>query len=165
MPTKILSRDVHGHTYEVPVDQLSWRPSAYATVLKGNALLVSNQYGKYHLPGGGVDLGEMPEDAAIREVKEETGVTVAKPKFIEAVSGFYTFAESPESPLSHVQTILMYYQCEYVSGELSTDGLDAWERRAQATAEWLPLARLEDIEIGTTFNWRHLVDKVIARPR
>jgi mutator protein MutT len=39
--------------------------------------------GKWCLPGGHVDLGEGPEEAAIREVKEETGITLKSVKMLK----------------------------------------------------------------------------------
>jgi mutator protein MutT len=36
----------------------------------------SHENGKYGLPGGKIDFGEEPADAAIREIKEETGLVV-----------------------------------------------------------------------------------------
>jgi 8-oxo-dGTP pyrophosphatase MutT (NUDIX family) len=45
---------------------------------KGNVLLAKPDYKKsWQLPGGGVEAGESPEEAAVREAKEELGFTVA----------------------------------------------------------------------------------------
>jgi ADP-ribose pyrophosphatase YjhB (NUDIX family) len=45
----------------------------------GRWLMIRNSYGKGHwtLPGGALHRGEAPEDAAIREVREEVGVELA----------------------------------------------------------------------------------------
>ncbi len=40
---------------------------------------------KYNLPGGGVELGESPYDAAIRECREEVGLDVSPDTFLQAV--------------------------------------------------------------------------------
>jgi 8-oxo-dGTP pyrophosphatase MutT (NUDIX family) len=44
----------------------------------GRWLMIRNSYGRAHwtFPGGGVDRGEAPDAAAIREVSEEVGITL-----------------------------------------------------------------------------------------
>lgn len=52
-------------------------------ILKDNKiLLIKHRYGKFWImPGGGINKGEKPEDAAIRETKEEVGIIVEKIDF------------------------------------------------------------------------------------
>ena len=53
----------------------------------GRVLLVRHTYGRlnWELPGGGADPGESPDETAIREVREETGLDVV----IERLTGVY----------------------------------------------------------------------------
>jgi 8-oxo-dGTP diphosphatase len=46
---------------------------------KGGVLLLHRNNGKHvqwEIPGGKIDMGETPEQAAVREIKEELGITV-----------------------------------------------------------------------------------------
>jgi 8-oxo-dGTP diphosphatase len=50
-----------------------------------NILLVKSTYNRLHpwgLPGGSLEYGEHPEDAVIREVQEETGLTIGIEKLL-----------------------------------------------------------------------------------
>ena len=57
------------------------------------------------LPGGGIDLGEKPEDAALREVEEETGY---KARLKRKVAEY--------TPLNRLARFTHFFECEIVSG-------------------------------------------------
>jgi ADP-ribose pyrophosphatase YjhB (NUDIX family) len=58
------------------------RVAAYALVVQGDAVLLTRNSprgphpGLWNLPGGGIEHGEAPVEAVVREVAEETGLTV-----------------------------------------------------------------------------------------
>jgi 8-oxo-dGTP diphosphatase len=60
-------------------------------------------------PGGGIEEGESPEEAVVREVKEETGLSVAVSRKI----GEYT-------PLNCLSNYTHVFECKILNGELST---------------------------------------------
>jgi 8-oxo-dGTP diphosphatase len=158
----VTSQDAYGGSHDVPIAELSWRPSAYGIVIQDKKLLLSPQFSenKFDLPGGGVDLGESLEAAVIREVKEETGLDVASPEIIYATSRFFTYGLE-EQKIRHIQSIMIYYTCNLLGGELSTDGFDEYEKNYARMAEWVPLSRLDSIEVASTYDWRSLVRKVV----
>ena len=75
------------------------RPGAYAVLMWGGRMLVTHQEApepEYQLPGGGIDPGESPLAALHREVFEETGWSIARPRRLGA---FRRFAYMPEYDL------------------------------------------------------------------
>lgn len=58
------------------------RPGVYAVLLAPEGVLATWQGRELQLPGGGVDPGESPLQALHREVREETGWTLAGPRRI-----------------------------------------------------------------------------------
>lgn len=75
------------------------RPGAYAVLLQGNQMLLTHQAQptpEFQLPGGGIDPGESPVVALMREVFEETGYRIAKPRRLGA---FRRFTFMPEYDL------------------------------------------------------------------
>ncbi len=75
------------------------RPGAYAILLRGDDMLLTHQAApepEYQLPGGGIDPGESPTVALVREVFEETGWRITRPRRIGA---FRRFTFMPEYDL------------------------------------------------------------------
>ena len=151
--------DIDGNSFEVNTDELAWRPSAYAIVIRDGKLLLALERGKYTLPGGGIDLGEMPEDAVVREVKEETGIDVRNPELLASRSEL--FAHHEEDKDYYNQTILLYYRCDFAGGELSTEWLPEADRPFHGTAEWVDLDKLDTIERLNRYDWRPIVREAI----
>ncbi|WP_425551109.1 NUDIX domain-containing protein [Actinomycetospora corticicola] len=56
------------------LDELTWRPSAYAIVLRGTEILLLPYLDGVDLPGGGIEFGESLEEGLLRELEEETGL-------------------------------------------------------------------------------------------
>ncbi|HBZ43024.1 MAG TPA: NUDIX hydrolase [Maritimibacter sp.] len=75
------------------------RPGAYAILPREGKLLLTHQdepTPEFQLPGGGIDPGESPLIALYREVREETGWHIARPRRL----GFFRrFAYMPEYDL------------------------------------------------------------------
>lgn len=155
----ITTTDKDGGTYEVPVSELVWRPTAYAIIIQDNQILLSPQWDGYDLPGGGVDIGETPEDGVIREIKEETGLLAQVEKFITYRNCFYAFRKKQV----HAQTIMLYFECSIIGGELSTEGFDESEKNYARLAEWVPLEKLHEIKVQNTVDWRPIVTKFISK--
>ncbi|WIM97209.1 NUDIX domain-containing protein [Actinoplanes oblitus] len=111
--------------------------AADGSVLLTRGSDLSSFPGVWSLPGGGVDHGEHPADAVVREFTEETGLTVA-------VSGVRTVVADvialPDGPVEHTDRIV--YDVTVTAGELrpeadGTSDLAAWV--APAAVPGLPL--------------------------
>ncbi len=64
---------------------LRWSYRTRVLVASGSKVLVMKSWlgpGDWSLPGGGVHRGEAPELAAIREVEEETGLTIEREQLV-----------------------------------------------------------------------------------
>jgi 8-oxo-dGTP pyrophosphatase MutT (NUDIX family) len=67
-----------GGTRVFASDRLILRPAAYALIMQDSKLLLlkMRRTGKYHLPGGGINVGERMEETLKREAREETGIEI-----------------------------------------------------------------------------------------
>lgn len=103
---------------------------------------VEPQMGRWAFPSGYVDRGEVVERAAVREVKEETGLDIDLDRFI----GLYSLEGDP--------VILAVYSAHITGGNMQA-GHDAQE------AAWFPLNELNDLPFPhdqqILSDWRGLI--------
>ncbi|MEV8372386.1 NUDIX domain-containing protein [Kribbella sp. NPDC056861] len=110
-----------GHEYgERIAASATLRPGATAAILDGDKLFLTRRVdnGEWCLPGGGIDPGERPAEAAEREVLEETGLIVRA----TALLGVYS---DPDLVLvshdgSWVQIIGILFRAEVIGGTAGT---------------------------------------------
>ncbi len=93
----------------------------------GDRVLLQNRVKKdwqgYTLPGGHVESGESFVDAVVREMKEETGLTIEKPKMV----GIKQF------PIEGGRYIVLLFEATQFTGEIvsSEEGEMTWIDRAE----------------------------------
>jgi len=133
------------------------RVSAYGLLLRDEKMLlcrlsqqVGMNPGHWTLPGGGLDFGEDPQDAVVREFKEETGLSVEVNKLVAINS--LSDSMPGWAPMHGIRII---YSVNYVSGELAyeTDGsTDLCEWHTQAETQSLPLVMLAEEGIKLAYK-------------
>ena len=66
--------------------------------------------GTWSTPGGYLEFGESFEDCAVREVKEETEIAIARPKFYAVTNDVF--------PVEGKHFVTIWMRARYVSGDL-----------------------------------------------
>jgi 8-oxo-dGTP diphosphatase len=110
------------------------RISAYAILIDAGKILLcrcspgSDPAGFWTLPGGGIDFGEDPAAAVVREVSEETGFDIAVGTIITINSKAHH-----ANGIDH-HAIRILYDAKIIGGELTSEINGSTD-----LAEWLPL--------------------------
>lgn len=106
--------------------------------------------GQWTLPGGGIDFGEAPVEAALRELTEETGLT-GEIQSLAGVGSWVRRGPVPGGTGDDFQAIQIIYRVAVTGGALrdETDGSTdaaAWFTRAELAA--LPVVPLVEVGLG-----------------
>lgn len=107
--------------------------------------------GKWTIPGGLVELGESPEQAVIRETKEEVSLEVDDPKLVDVV----TQVDLDETGRVKYHYVIIDYLVHVKSGTANAAS-DAAELR------WVPLEEVENYDLTASFRlfFRHNREKL-----
>lgn len=93
--------------------------------------------GKWMLPGGGIEHGEQPSEAVVREMAEETGYTVVVDRLLEVGSDHRLLPSGVD-----FHGVFVLYAVSVIDGEL----------RAEVTGDttapsWVSLEALRDLPV------------------
>jgi 8-oxo-dGTP diphosphatase len=108
----------------------------------GDILLINRAVyptGTYRLPTGGVEPGESPKRAAIREIEEETGYQISDPGLLGVVDYLIYWPGTDLSPTSFVSYIFL----ADVAGDQSPKAVDG----EIDDYRWVPATALSNIAI------------------
>ena len=104
--------------------------------------------GDWSIPGGLVETGETTREAVVREIHEETGLTVEPVELIEV---FERILRDRDSRVQY-HFVAIDYLCRIVSGE----------SRAGSDVSQIRWARLDELQIlGISSETRHVIQKAL----
>ena len=117
----------------------------------GRVLLVyENDADAWSTPGGSIEVDEVPEDAARREVREETGLTVRLEEIVTVLGGpeFHTHYKNGDE-VAYVVTV---YRGTPAGGELRPDRFEV------SDAQWFAVGELSSLPLSNfaTLLFGHL---------
>lgn len=117
------------------------RLAAYGVARDGDRVLLTRlsrslHAGRWTLPGGGLDFGERPAAAVVREVHEETGLAVRVEELLDADAERYEYARDGVGYEAHAVRLL--YRVTVLGGTLGVTEVDG----STDDARWWPVAEL-----------------------
>ncbi len=99
------------------------------------AMIHSQKYDYYKFPGGGIENGENPIEAMIRETQEEAGLIVL-PETIKEYGYVHRIQKSDHNPSECFVQDNYYYLCDAVDG-LVSQNLDDYEKKESYQLEYI----------------------------
>lgn len=124
------------------------RVAAYAVVVAGDSVLLTQLAartgagGRWNLPGGGLDPGEAPDDAVVREVLEETGQVVEDVRLVDVMTQHWVGRSSRGLEDYHAVRLLHTARCTRPTPPVVHD-----VGGSTADARWVRLDDLASVEV------------------
>lgn len=137
------------------------RDSARSIIIRDRtvAMVHSLKYGYYKFPGGGIEAGESPVNAMIRETREEAGLVVL-PETVKEYGYVHRIQKSDQDETECFIQDNYYYLCQ-VEVEPIAQKLDAYEADERYTLEFVPpaLAIEQNRRVMQNFNERMMLER------
>ena len=113
------------------------RDSARSIIIRDGriAMIHSQKYDYYKFPGGGIENGENPVEAMIRETQEEAGLMVL-PETVKEYGYVHRIQKSDQNPSECFVQDNYYYLCDAVDG-LVSQNLDDYEKKESYRLEYV----------------------------
>ena len=137
------------------------RFAAYAVVESRRGLLATEYSdltavaGRWGMPGGGLDEGEAPVAAVVREVDEETGQVVEVGDLVLVQSSHWV-GRSPRGGVEDFHAVRLIYRATCPD---PTEPVVHDQGGTTAAARWVPLETWQDLT--WTANWRQALRRLL----
>jgi 8-oxo-dGTP diphosphatase len=142
-----LSRYLHGLRTKIGPDLLLM-PGVAAVIIDpaGQVLLQRrSDDGKWGLPGGGIEPGEEPADALVREIREETALEIVPERIVGVYSGPDFRVRYPNGDETMIVSIT--FACRPMAGEPRVNDDESLEIRYFSPDALPPMERRHHLRI------------------
>lgn len=137
------------------------RLAAYAVVLSDRGVLATEYSdqtavaGRWGMPGGGLDDGEAPVDAVLREVAEETSQTVTLSELVRVQTSHWV-GRSPRGTIEDFHAVRLIYTATCAA---PVDPVVLDQGGTTESARWLPVRDWRTLR--WTHNWAQVLGELL----